>query len=305
MTFPVVIDPTLSVNSVTNDGYIYNRNTNYNTAWTASTGTISSTATYISIGQNKVATIPSNYDIYRSFLLFNTSSLPSNAIIDDVKLSLYKKDDYSTTDFTIIIQNGQPTYPHNPLQSGDYTKSHYSGNGGGFNTVNFVDGWNDFGLTNLTWINRYGITKLCLRSSRDISGTTPTGSEYVNVYSADDTKGGNMPKMYIHYRNQSKIKNTGSTDINGYLLIQIQFYNTQQSQWIMNNDTINETTPRTIETGQQLALDTIFNGLVRSSDLTHGAGIYRVYVAFRDSDGNILKTNDGTELVAWWQFIKT
>jgi hypothetical protein len=308
MTFPVVIDPTLTVDSLTNDGYIYKTNSNYNTAWTASTGTISSSDNYISIGQNKVASLPPDYRIYRGFVLFNTSSLPSNAVIDNAKLSLYKKDDYSTTDFAITIQNGQPVYPHNPLQTGDYVKSHYSGNGGSLNTMYFVNGRNDFGLTNLSWINRTGITKLCLRSSRDISGTTPTGSEYVNVYSADtmDSHGESYkPRLIITYRNQSKIKNTGSTDIKGYLLIQIQFYNTSQGVWVVDNDTINETSPRTITSNSQLALDTIFNGLIHASDLTHGAGTYRVYAAFRDPEGKILRTDDGTELVTWWQFSLT
>lgn len=73
----------------------------------------------------------------------------------------------------------------------------------------------------------------------------------------------------------------------------------------MDNDTINETTPRTITNGNQLALDTIFNGHVRASDLTHGIGTYRVYAAFRDPEGNILRTDDEVELVAWWQFSKT
>jgi hypothetical protein len=107
------------------------------------------------------------------------------------------------------------------------------------------------------------------------------------------------------YQNQSKIKNTGSTNIKGYLLIQVQFYNTSQGKWLMDNDTVNETSPRTINSGSQLALDTIFNGKIRASDLTHGTGTYRVYTALRDPEGNILKTNAGSELKAWWEFSKT
>jgi hypothetical protein len=112
----------------------------------------------------------------------------------------------------------------------------------------------------------------------------------------------------INYRNQSKIKNTGSTDIRGYLLIQVQYYDAGRGtapRWIVDNDTINETIPRNITSGNQLALDTIFNGLVRASDLTHGTGTYRVYTAFRDPEGNILRTNDDVDLEAWWQFSKT
>jgi hypothetical protein len=305
MTFPVVIDPTLTVNSLSNDGYIYNSSTTYSTARNASSGTVDSSATYLSIGQKKVPGFPATYNIYRGFALFNTSTLPSNAYLDSAKLSLYKKDDYSTTDFMLTIQNGQPTYPHNPLQTGDYGKNHYSGNGGSLNTASFVNGRNNITLNNLSWINRNGITKLCLRSSRDINGTTPTGNEYVNVYSANAPLVGYVPKLIITYRNQSKIKNTGSTNIKGYLLIQVQFYNTSQGKWLVDNDTVNETTSRTINSGSQLALDTIFNGRIRASNLQHGTGTYRVYTAFRDPEGNILKTNTGSELKAWWQFSKT
>ncbi len=118
-------------------------------------------------------------------------------------------------------------------------------------------------------------------------------------------------KFYTGY--QSKIKNTGSTSIKGYLLIQVQYYNTSSSTWIVANDTINETTPRTIHwddpnTSSQhiLALDTIFNGLVNTSSLSsYGNGTYRIYVAFRDPDGNILKCDDETELVATYEFTIT
>jgi hypothetical protein len=91
-------------------------------------------------------------------------------------------------------------------------------------------------------------------------------------------------------------------DIKGYLLIQIQYYNTSQSKWLVENDTVNETSARAINAGQQLALDTIFDGHVRTNDLTHSGSNYRVYAAFRDPSHKILKTNDGKELAAWWQF---
>ncbi|HVQ00392.1 MAG TPA: PKD domain-containing protein [Candidatus Thermoplasmatota archaeon] len=315
MTFPVVIDPTLSVYSTSSDGYIYNSGNIYPVVHNAANGTVDSTAAYITIGQKKVSTIPPSYTVYRGFVFFNTSALPMNAYLDSVILSLYKKDDYSATDFNITIQtgeptnqqSGQPTYPHNPLQAGDYNQSHYQGNGGSLNTTNFVNGHNNITLTQLSWINKTGTTKLCLRSSRDINGKTSTINEYVNVYSADAQGGpaGCKPKLIITYRNQSKIKNTGSTTIKGYLLIQVQFYNSSQGKWVSDNDTINETSPRTITYGNQLGLDTIFNGKIRASDLKHGTGTYRVYTTFRDPNGNILKTSSGVELKAWWQFSKT
>ena len=304
MSFPVVIDPTLTIFSLSSDGYVYASSTDYNSAWIASTGTISSNASYISIGQRKALGLPPSNSIYRGFLMFDTSEIPLNANITNATLSLYKKDDYSATDFILTLQDGQPTYPHNPLFPGDYNKSHYSGCGGELNTSNFVNGWNNISLSELGWIQNGDITKFCLRSSRDINGTAPSGNEYVNVNSADAPLSDPLtwPKLIITYLNQSKIKNIGSTRISGYLLIQVHYYSV--IGWIVADDTAHETSPRIINTGEQFGLDTVFNDLVNTSSLLnlYGRGLYRVYAAFRDPDGNILVTSDDEELVCWYEF---
>jgi hypothetical protein len=243
--------------------------------------------------------------IYRGYLLFNTI-VPSTSSLESAKLCLYKNADFSTNDFTLTIQNGQPTYPHNPLQTGDYWKGYYSGNGGGLNTTSFVNGWNNITLSNLTWVNRNGLTKLALRSNKDISGTPPSTNEYVTIFSGNAASQ-YQPKLIVSYRNQSKIQNTGLMTIKGYLLMQVQYRESDSSPevWKVDHDVVNETTPRTINVGGTLHLDRIFNGVVRASDLQHGAGCYRVYAAFRDPEGNILVTSDGVMLAAGWQFDKT
>jgi len=162
----------------------------------------------------------------------------------------------------------------------------------------------EFNLSGRTWVNRTGYTKLCMRSSRDIDFIEPTGStnECVVFYSST---GGKVyrPRLIVSYidRNQSKIKNTGSTNISGYLLMQVQYYNATQG-WVVDNDTINETNPRTIAAGDQLALDIIFNGNITTSDLVNGDGTYRVYAAFRDEEGDVLVCGDKSLLEAWYEF---
>jgi hypothetical protein len=301
MTYPVVIDPSITLYSSSNDGYTYVSNGNYNYAWLSLTGTVDSTSTSIAIGQNRAGS-PYTYTIDRGYLYFNTSQLSSNAYIDTATLGLYKVADYSTTDFQITVQNGQPTYPHSPMQTGDYSKAAYSGNGGSLNTVEFTTGYNSLPLNTqgISWLNRTGWTKLCLRSSRDISGTSPTGSEYVTINSFEYPLTGHQPRLVIAYRNQSKIKDNGSTNIKGYLLIQVQYL--YENNWITVEDVINETSPRTITVGNQLPLDTIFNGLMDTSDLRFGNGTYRVYAAFRDPNGDALICNDNQILVGYHEF---
>jgi len=105
-------------------------------------------------------------------------------------------------------------------------------------------------------------------------------------------------------RPQSKIMNTGETNMSGFLLVQVQFYNETVEEWIIANDTVNETTPRRVNVSEQLALDQFFNGKVNTSDLLNesGSGTYRVYAAFRDPDGEVLVCDDETMLAAWYEF---
>jgi PKD repeat protein len=129
---------------------------------------------------------------------------------------------------------------------------------------------------------------------------------YWNV-SVDDGKSTNVSDVFKFYTGyQSKIVNTGSTNISGYLLIQVQYYNTTSSTWVVANDTVNETSPRTINISEQFGLDTVFNGLVNTSSLSDfGSGSYRIYAVFRDPEGNALVCGDESELVATYEFTIT
>jgi len=128
------------------------------------------------------------------------------------------------------------------------------------------------------------------------------GSTYFWNVSVDDGSNVVLSDTYqFMVGKQSKIKNTGSTNISGYLLMQVQYYNATQG-WVVDNDTINETNPRTVAAGDQLALDLIFNGNVTTSDLVNGDGTYRVYAAFRDEEGDVLVCDDESLLEAWYQF---
>ena len=201
--YPVVIDPTEVFVTSASDGYINNGTGGivYATEQSKAAGTNTiSTQIYTQIGQRKVST---KYYIYRSYLYFDTSSLPDGATITSANLSLYGSVDTSTTDFDISVQHGMPTYPHDPLVVGDYDKTFYDGNGigGSLSTASYViTGYNNISLnaTGLSWISVTGTTKLCIRSSRDISATAPTGDEYVTVYSYE--KGaGYRPTLYVTY----------------------------------------------------------------------------------------------------------
>lgn len=187
--------------SSSSDGYVYYQGAQYG-AYSVTHDNVSGTV--VSNGDIFCGQLTGNrFRIYRGFLFFDTSTIPSNATITSATLSLYGKADISSTDFDVTIQNGQPTYPHDALAAGDYLYSQYSGNGGTFDTAGFSSsGYNDITLstTGLTWIQTGAgaETKLALLSSRDISATAPSGDEYVYFWS-NEKGAGYQPKLVVNY----------------------------------------------------------------------------------------------------------
>ena len=179
------------------DGYIAWDWNVYSVAHDAVFGEDSDEDEQIIIGQSLLL---GKYYVDRGFFFFDTSTIPNNVNITEVKISLYLKNDYSTTDFNVTIQNGQPYYPHKPIVATDYYHTHYSGDGGQLDTSDLVAGYNNITFTEdgIGWINLEDVTKLCLRSSRDINSNEPSGNESVWFYAAE--KGSEYTsKLYVTF----------------------------------------------------------------------------------------------------------
>ena len=91
------------------DGYIYSYSPSWNTAHDAISGSYGSyTAGFVSAGIAKSAT---GYYIYRSFLPFDTSSIPDDAAITSASLNVYvynkKNEDNDGDDFITLVQTSQ------------------------------------------------------------------------------------------------------------------------------------------------------------------------------------------------------
>jgi len=132
-----------------------------------------------------------------------------------VVLSIYIINDKSDTDFNVTVQSGQPTYPHIPLEPSDYYYGYYTGNGGSRNTseISGTGYWNiTLNSEGRSWIRTNGITKLCLRSSRDINSQEATQNEQIVFYARE--KGQDYaPKLYITYEYEGN-ENTGTKEGN-------------------------------------------------------------------------------------------
>lgn len=189
LTYPLWIDPTVSFTGTSaNDAWFVKLAVVYADAHDATTGSIYHTNTGY-IGQCYYPAY-NDYSIDRFVVAWDTSSLPDTAVVlSPSYLRLYGvAPDKSATDFSITVQSGGTTYPHVPPVSGDYNQANYSGNGGSLSTSGFVTGqYNriDLNTTGYGWVSRTGWTRFMLRSSRDISGTPPTGDELVYIRQAE------------------------------------------------------------------------------------------------------------------------
>jgi hypothetical protein len=204
--YPVNIDPDFVGDTA--DGYVMGfNNTSYSDARNTSIA-LNNTNTLLSIGQYYTY----QYFVGRSYLKFDTSSLPDNAIVTSTKLKLTVNTNYSDTDFDIIIKkqnwssqdplsdsNREAAYD-NCLTATDDDNIWRNTNGISTNTPY------ESGELNKSWINKTGNTYYSLLSSRDKSATTPTGNEYIYIYSAEySTASYRRPTLVVTYKTPDEL----------------------------------------------------------------------------------------------------
>jgi len=237
---PITVTTTFT--SQTYDGHISYYTLNYNTTRDSLGGSAPiDTTTSLSTGQNFLS---SNYWIWRAFLYFDTSLIPDNTTVTEVKLSLRLSCGYYGPSFNVTVQNGQPTYPHTPMQGyPDYNRAYYSGNGGSEN-VTIFDGGEYHNITfseaGIVWINDEGTTKLCLRSQRDIDGNTPTVYERADFWAAERGEA-YSPKLYVtyevegyHYVVHGPYLEDNGLAYNGIVNVTIAFQNVDPISFALN-----------------------------------------------------------------------
>jgi hypothetical protein len=151
------------------------------------------------IGQHFDAT---NYTCFEMFLDFDTSSIPDTDTIESVVLSVYGNANESTTDFTVEarLHDWGPT-----LETADWVAGADLASKtllATFNTASWtIAGYNDFTSDGafVSNINKTGVTRLVLCSSRHRVGTTPTGLERVHIYASEQADTTQDPKLVVNH----------------------------------------------------------------------------------------------------------
>jgi hypothetical protein len=128
----------------------------------------------------------SQYTIYRLGVYFDMSGIPPGSIVSAAKIIInvfnIRQD---LTDYAIQVQNGQPTYPHNPAVDNDMDEGHYTGDGGQSVLASvMIAGDIDIPLnaTGIGWLNLGGLTKFMIRSTADIGASPPNNQEWLDYW---------------------------------------------------------------------------------------------------------------------------
>ena len=159
--------------------------------------------TSLRVGQDyrKTHILPDKYTwrLNRQPLIFDTTSLPPNCTVVEATLTLWTGVKGNSIDFDIIIQNGQPTFPHDPVIASDYNKDLYSGNGGSVNTSSIAYGAAGsldipLNITGRGWIRKGLYTKLLLRTHFDINHIDSNCGDF-SFYT--DTS---LPRLVVKYK---------------------------------------------------------------------------------------------------------
>ena len=151
----------------------------------------------IYIGQD----LAGNYTIYRGMLLFDTSAIPVDAIIFLAKIRLYALADwFPPAENLLVVTNGQPARPSDPVVVGDFDRTFYSGDGGSMELTLTSGQYVDITLnaTGRSWINKGGITKFCLRTTFEIDGDAPPTVQKAS-FEGPTHAGGHDPKLILGY----------------------------------------------------------------------------------------------------------
>lgn len=196
------------------DGYIYQINASWDTAHDATSGAGVSYA-----GSNTVtgtSIISSDYRLFRTFIPFDTSSIPDDATVTDAKLNVYvyAKNNYDNDgdDFVTLVQTSQASTT--ALATADFGQAGSTNNPAeGIDTSERKDitsistnAYLTFILnsTGRDWISKTDATKLGLREGHDvidsaITRSSTTAYNYLLNYSSESSGTTYDPYLEVTY----------------------------------------------------------------------------------------------------------
>jgi hypothetical protein len=267
---PGTYNTNIASESRSNGACMWNTSAVYNDAWANTTGSAATGPLYV--GQYEMA---GDYTITRSYLIFDTSSIPDEATIDSAYITTVLFSDHSTTDFNVTVQQVKPPAPHDPLVSGDYNKGNFppSATYGNKNITGYTDGdW--FNITvnasGLSDISKTGYTNWVLRSDQDLIDNAPGVGvdEWVMFYAS----GGVIPEYGPHL-----VVNYTIPSSNWQHIVNLTFRDNTTGPWVAYNTThVFSNGTVTVPAPNFNAVDTYYWNVSYESNNTN-AGVTQVF----------------------------
>jgi hypothetical protein len=196
--YPVIIDPSNSFVTSSSDGMIWNYDASISTCRTAASGDlVFASYQFLYVLYAKYG---AGYEVGRSYLYFDTSSVPVDATVTDAYLYIYPWEvDSDIWDMMLHAYTGGTTYPHDPLVVGDFNIAQYTrlGTGSMYLSSDSIGHYNYLnGLG--AGVTPGGTTKLMLTDYRDTAGATPSTYNEVLFYSYEQGSG-YQPFLTVYY----------------------------------------------------------------------------------------------------------
>ena len=200
------MDYNLLFPATSSDGVVWNTANGYAVCHNAANGDFRSQVSKTLLAENALLTAPT-YLIIRAFLFFDTSIIPDDATLTKAVLRLYltSKIEENSGQSTLHVVEGVQDDPLQLNDFGDHLSKTTSGGSIAYSVLPDVNNHFDISLndTGKGWVNKTGITKLCLRVSGDIDNTVPTnagaGKNYIMWSSSEKGVESQRPKLIVYY----------------------------------------------------------------------------------------------------------
>jgi len=260
---PVYSEPAL-------DGYIIRSSTSYPPP---GPGTIDTTDTSLYVGQLKSHTSAVK-EIDRSWVSFNTSYIPDNAVIQSAQIKLRLENDFSDTDFNSQVYTSE----YVTLDTGDWDV-YGSLQGVLLNSASAVVGnWYSLQVSSAS-VNLTGYSGFMLKSDRDDT-EMPGDYEFLTFYSGDSSSAPTMTVVYSVLGTTVSIRLTTGGYVNSTIFADIQDWNLTYDLWCFEFDTVTDSANFTISKANT---SWEFQGVTPGCTYT----VFVEYVFFEDIYSNI------------------
>ncbi len=192
------------------DGYVGRiGDTGWSAARNSSTGTVASSGEFTFKVHAAHNLNTNSYTLHRAFIPFDTNPIPNNGIVTNAKLKIFANNSINTDingdgntssyGFMVIVDafqtdtNSLSSSEFNKIGPTEYTNRKFM--------TNFSTQY-DFNFNYVSIINKFGITKLGLRTGYDLFNI-PIGNGKIvgsNIYSSDNNSLSVKPQLTVTYR---------------------------------------------------------------------------------------------------------